>query len=218
MQVHFKESLRYIQNKFPLNNETICNSVWVDVIKRNVAEWENVDFFLTKYQTVSSVSNIKVDDLYEEFCDYQTLRDNEISEAAWSEAKIVDGEEEGNETFHYRIDILWWYLSEITVPGTSMKRFKNLFKLAEIIIVLSHSNAEQEQLFSIVRKNKTDSHSSLKLDGTLSNILAMKTFLPERETPCHKWIPPQDLIESSKKAVKTYNDNIRPRNKSPMLY
>ena len=32
------------------------------------------------------------------------------------------------------------------------------------------SNAVEERLFSMVRKNKTDSKSSLRLDGTLSNL------------------------------------------------
>ena len=118
----------------------------MNVIQRNVAEWENVDFFLTKYGSLSIISNINVDDLYEEFCDYQTLRDDEISDAEWEEEIIVDGEdEERKETFHYRIYILWWYISEMKVTGTSMKRFKNLLKLAEIVLVISHSNAEQER-------------------------------------------------------------------------
>ena len=49
-------------------------------------------------------------------------------------------------------------------------------------LVLPHSNAGLERLFSIIRKNKTDMRSSLKLDGTLSSILSIKTDNPESRT------------------------------------
>ena len=49
----------------------------------------------------------------------------------------------------------------MNVPESGMSRLKKLFKLAEIVLVLPHSNAELERLFSIVWKNKTDSRSRL---------------------------------------------------------
>ena len=40
-------------------------------------------------------------------------------------------------------------------------------------------------MFSIVRKNKTENRrSSLKLEGTLSNLVAMKLQYPEQTVPC----------------------------------
>ena len=47
--------------------------------------------------------------------------------------------------------------------------------------------------------------SCLGLDGTLSNILAMKLAYPEEMTPCYKFRPSDDLLESSKKAASSYN-------------
>ena len=35
--LYFKDALQYIQSKFPIKNEVICNSVWVDVEKRDQA-------------------------------------------------------------------------------------------------------------------------------------------------------------------------------------
>ena len=64
-----------------------------------------------------------------------------------------------------------------------------------------HSNAESKRLFSIVRKNKTLQCSSLKLDGTLSSILAVKTMYPESDCPCFQWKPDDKLLEASKKAT-----------------
>ena len=84
----------------------------------------------------------------------------------------------------------------------SVKRFKYLIKLfkylikAELMLVMPHSNAELKRLFSIVRKNKTLEHSSLKLDGTLSSILAVKTMYPESYCPCLQWKPDDKLLEA----------------------
>ena len=46
--------------------------------------------------------------------------------------------------------------------------------------------------------NKTPSRSSLKLDGTLSSLIVVKTHI---ENPL-QWRPPQNLIEKAKKATK----------------
>ena len=83
---------------------------------------------------------------------------------------------------------------------------QGLPRIAVIILVLPHSNASLERLFSIIQKNKTDMRSSLKLDGTLSSILSMKTHNPEYITLCFKWRPDQDLLELSRKAAKAHID------------
>eukprot|EP00795_Rhopilema_esculentum_P012577 gene12577-3276_t len=92
------------------------------------------------------------------------------------------------------------------IPGSNAKRFKFLPKLAEIILIIPHSNAELERLFSIVKKNKSIERSSMKLGGTLSSILAMKTMYPESNTPCYSWKPTEEVLESSKKATNKYNE------------
>ena len=101
------------------------------------------------------------------------------------------------------MDILWWNLSisNLTMPNTSAKRLKCLLKLAEIVLVLPHSNTELERLFSVVRKNKTDSRSSLKLGGTLSSILAMKSKYPESRTSCFKWESDNEIIKCANSAT-----------------
>ena len=80
-----------------------------------------------------------------------------------------------------RVDVLWRHIARLGIPETASKRFKYLPNVAELVLVLPHSNAGKEQLlFSIVRKNKTEnSRSSLTLEGTLSNLLAIKLQYPE---------------------------------------
>ena len=133
------------------------------------------------------------------------MTDDEIGHNAWSEAEVVDGkDEDGNNIVHYRVDILWYYIARMRLPETSISRFKVLPRIAVIVLVLPHSNASLERLFSIIRKNKTDMRSSLKLDGTLCSILSIKTHIPESITPCFKWRPDQDLLELSRKAAYNY--------------
>ena len=181
--LYFKDARQYIQNKFLIKNEVIHNSVWVDVEKRGKATWSNIKFFLLKYSNQTCMERVDNDKVFEEFVDYQSLTDDEIGHNAWSEAEVVDGkDEDGNKIVHYRVDILWYYTASMRLPKTSISRFKVLPRIAVIVMVLPHSNASLERLFSIIRKNKTDMRSSLKLDGTLSSILSMKTHNPESRT------------------------------------
>ena len=101
---YYKHSLKYIQQKFPIEDEVICNSVWIDVENRVNVKWENVQFFCEKYQNHSTVVNINYDELYEEVLDYQSLSDDQIGAAAWSEVMVNDGKGgDGNDIFHYRV-------------------------------------------------------------------------------------------------------------------
>ena len=36
----------------------------------------------------------------------------------------------------------------------------------------------------------------MKLGGTLSSILAMKTMYPEPSTPCYHWKPAEDILKT----------------------
>ena len=87
-----------------------------------------------------------------------------------------------------------------------ISRFKVFSRIAVIVLVLSHSIVSLERLFSVIGKNKIDMRSSLKLDGTLSSIISIKTHNPESRTLCFKWRPDQDFLELSRKAAKAYND------------
>ncbi len=49
---------------------------------------------------------VSIDDLFDEFSDYQTMTDEAIGIDAFKEAKVVEGEEDYKNVFHYRIDIL----------------------------------------------------------------------------------------------------------------
>ena len=83
---------------------------------------------------------------------------------ALEEAAIRTDNDGNNVT--YCIDALWYHLYINKIPGTSKSKFENLFKLAKIILCIIHSNAEEESVFSRIRKNLTPQRASLEIDGT----------------------------------------------------
>jgi len=83
-----------------------------------------------------------------------------------------------------------------------MLRFPRLAKVAQLVLVIPHSNAQEDRVFSIVMKNKTIFRPNLKLDETLSRILTLKLANP---VPCLKYEPPHAVIESGRKASREYN-------------
>ena len=138
------------------------------------------------------------------------LTDEEIGRKAWDEAKVIDGcTEHSEEVFHYRMDILWWHVAHVPLSESSTRRFQHLHKVAEAVLVIGHSNAGEECLFSKVRKIKTDSRSALSLEGTLSSLLTMKLHYPEGTTPCYKWKPEEALMKKAKRAAREYNSEHR---------
>ena len=61
--------------------------------------------------------------------------------------------------------------SSMKAPDSTY-RFSRLSQIAMLILVIPHSNAEEERIFSIVQKNKTTFYPNLDLKGRLSSILA----------------------------------------------
>ena len=47
-----------------------------------------------------------------------------------------------------------------------MSRFGRLSRIAKLVLVLPHSNADAERVFSVVGLNKTKTRNSFALEGT----------------------------------------------------
>ena len=100
------------------------------------------------------MQKIANDLLFDEFVDYQSMCDDDISADAWAEAELVHGKDENeNKIVHYCTDVLWLYIAKV-VPGTCNKRFKLLPQVASLVLVLPHSNAGLQRLFIVVRKKQ----------------------------------------------------------------
>lgn len=137
--------------------------------------------------------------LEEEFTHYQLLSDQSIPQSAWDEALVKCNEDD--EISYHRNDILWHHLSMLkSTDGRPM--FPRLSKIAKVVLIIPHSNADEERVFSLVRKNKTPFRPNLSLDKTLSSILSIKLATEE---PCHKIVPHQEVVSKASKVTWEYN-------------
>ena len=54
----------------------------------------------------------------------------------------------------YHVDVLWIYLKDVKKPGTRESEFDLLFKVAEVIMTIPHSNAGEERIFHSLTRTK----------------------------------------------------------------
>ena len=99
------------------------------------------------------------------------------------------------------MDMIWHYLSNLkAVDGKN--RFSRISRVAKLVLVIPHSNAEEERIFSMVRKNKTAFRPNLDPKGTLSSILTIKLASHQ---PAHVFEPPKSMLKEAKTATWDYN-------------
>ena len=71
------------------------------------------------------------------------------------------------------MDVIWSYLFKL-LTSDGLQMFEFLSKIAEIVLVMPHSNAAEERIFSFVKLNKTPQRYKVNYYGTLSSILTIK--------------------------------------------
>ena len=89
-----------------------------------------------------------------------------------------------------------------------------------LVLIIPHSNAEEERVFSMVRKNKTAFRPALDPKGTLSSILTIKLAHTEA---AHQFEPNKELLKTAKSATRVYitvhtvRNEVRDKN-TPVLF
>ena len=104
-------------------------------------------------------------ELEQEFHEFQLLQETEIPKSPSNE-KYPDMAD--------RKDIAWNRIGEMT-SADGAKRFKCLFPIAKLVLSLAHSNAEEERLFSLVKRNKTAFRSNPDPEDNLGKYFDRKT-------------------------------------------
>lgn len=151
-----------------------------------------------------SFTSAEMDSLREEFDDYKTLTEEEADIQSCS-VEIEYKDSLGNlvKKNDYRIDKIWGNIGHLHLPGPEgVRRFVLLTKVASIPLAIPHSNADEERIFSSVRKDKTDFRSSMELDRTLSSLLICQL---NNEGDCLSYEPSSSVVVNSKKVTKAYN-------------
>ena len=141
----------------------------------------------------------ELDGVLEEFVDYQMLQDDDIPSDIWERATIAV--DEGTSVTHHRMDVIWNHLSSMKAPDSTL-RFYRLCQIAKLVMVIPHSNAQEERVFSMVQKNKTSFRPSLDPKGTLSSILTVKLA---STSDAHSYEPSKEVLRKAKTATWEYN-------------
>jgi hAT family C-terminal dimerisation region len=186
------DSVMYVVKTFPFNDMYLMHAKFVNFDNRLTATFDSVEFFVKKFPKVLDFSENDMDLLLEQFREYQLMED--LNDEVISKVTVVEKFPDGSKREFVRMDMVWGLCIRQKLPL--------LFKVALVVFLLPHSNAEEERVFSMVRKNKTDFRASLQSDGTLSSILTVK--LNNKEA-AHKFEPSKDLVEKSKKVTWEYN-------------
>ena len=132
----------------------------------------------------------------EEFYDYQLIGNEEIPPLVLESFKTERGD--------IRLDALWNYFGEMKDAADGTVRFPKLKKVVRLIITIPHSNAEEERVFSIVRKNKTCFRPRLDPEETLASIVTVKLAMESESV--NKFKIPDEVLRDAKSA--TYKNKL----------
>ena len=177
------EAVTYLLKWCPFEEELLVHATWLNFEERLQSSFCSVEFFVHKFPNI--LGEMNMDRLNEEFINYQLLSSQDLSSSLCADSSL-------------RVDCLWGYLRGKKEPGTHILAFSELFRVAEVIMTIPHSNAGEEQIFSLINKNKTPSRSSLQIEGTVSSLIT------HIEDPL-KWEPSQAILEKAKHATRDYN-------------
>ena len=186
---------------FTKQDNTLIHARFVDFFQRENASLEDVEFFLKNYPTVLPTTVGETHLLQEEFVEYRLLSNEDIPKKVWDAAqiKLSNEENEGKSSSSFRMDVIWGYLSSLKL-GNGSHKFGGISNVAKTVLILPHSNAGEERVFSLIRKNKTAFRPSLQVNRTLASLLTIK--MANKESSLE---PPADLLSSAKKATWNYN-------------
>ena len=134
------------------------------------------------------------DSLTEEFNEYQLLRDSDIPDHVMESCKTDRGD--------LKLDSLWSFIGQMNDHAENALLFPRLWKVVRLILTIPHSNAEEERVFSIVRKNKTCFRPRLDPEETLASIVAVKLTMESESVETFNI--PQEVLTAAKSATYKY--------------
>ena len=194
----YVKAMGYALSNLPMNDEVLTNAKFVNVMSRDEASLAQVEYFVGRFSNLLPYSSpLEHDKLGEQLIEYQLLDDSEIPESVWKSATI----QEDKSVTYYGMDVIWHYLANPkTVDGSY--RFGRISKVAKLVLIIPDSNAEEERIFSMVRKNQTSFRPNHDPNGTLSSILTIKLA---NDKPAHAFQPPNTMVKKAKSATWDYN-------------
>ena len=97
-----------------------------------------------------------------------------------------------------KLDSLWSFIGEMKDHVENALHWK----FVRLILTVPHSNAEEERVFSIVRKNKTCFRPRLDPEETLTSIVTVKLAMESESVDTFNI--PQEVLTAAKIATYKY--------------
>ena len=134
---------------FPIKDEFFKHVRFLNFYDQKCT-FESVLSVTEKLKHYEQFATQQLNEFEQEFLLLQSITLDDLPNDILQEAAIRADTDVNNIT--YRIDVLWYYLSKENIPRTNKSKFDNLIKLAKVILSIIHSNAEEESVFSRIRK------------------------------------------------------------------
>ena len=204
----YQTAFSYATERLPHCDALLMNAKLINFIERENVNLSQMEYFISRFpHLLPFTSPNEMDHLVDEMHCYQLLDHDSIPKMVWEEAATSSAPDEGagnaaHGDIHsdWRLDVIWNYIGRLKCVDGTLK-FPRLGKIARLILCIPHSNAAEERVFSMVRKNKTPFRPSIDPDETLGSILTVKLAM---DSPL-RFEPTKDLLRKAKKATWAYN-------------
>ena len=183
VRCYYKSACDYILKTWPLNDKLLQEAEVVDIALRSSRSFASVEYFVDRFQSIlHDRSADVVDKLEMEFAAYQV-------DSFSNTPAVLDQST--------RVDKKWDIISRIQ-DANGCKKYSLLSTVMKAVLVIPHSNASCERVFSIVRKNKTDFRGSMSVK-MLQSLLVEK--IANSGIPCHQREYSKELLKKVKQST-----------------
>lgn len=188
----------YITQKFPWDDPVFKHVCFVYFEKRKVISFESVEYFVTISRALSNCRLCRWGKRWISWVPKST-GNPDILESARSGSLNED------EQHKIRADTLWHKLDKQR-DCDGKKKFGLLAPAAKLVLTLPHSSADEEQIFSLVRKHKTIIlfRPNLSVHTTLPNSLQCKVN-GFSHMNCLEFEPTCDLLQRAMQTTWQYS-------------
>ena len=125
----YTTAVSYVLKWFPLHEDVTRDSQFVDFTNKEKCDFSMVCTFVDKYSKLLKFSARELDQVSEEFFDYQAMSKEEIPKEVWDDAVCYEVGEGTNKITYFRMDRIWSHISQMKLPGMDIARFACLFRL-----------------------------------------------------------------------------------------
>ena len=172
-------AVAYMVEKFPYNDPVLINACVANISERQNANWDSLRYFVTRWKCLLP-ADMSIDQLQTEFIRWRvrTLPESVITA---------------------RNDVAWGRMQQMK-NGNGQPQYATLCSVMLGILVLFHSNADCERIFSFVTKTKTAFRPSMSTK-TLSSLLVHKVSINAKGTTCFQQKHSRAFLATAKSAT-----------------